>query len=391
MMKNKAIYIFSIIALILAACTADDTETVVPQAKEGEPVSVTFRCIAGKMEYGGGTTPINTRAVDDPEDNKAAKIKTLWVLQYNGTSDTCRLQNNGAMLIEDYDTAKYYGGAETFHLSGSGGKRHTIVFLANYPNDLDTNANTAFAFQGQARLSDLRNSLFRKITNESDLFYTEGGTSYLPMAKEWTGVIATNTNFGDIYLDHTVAKIQISVQNKTLGKEHQVSITSIELCDVPAWQFFYRNTDLTHDVQNRLSGRTAYSENASLPYSDSTTVWSHIWYVPGGFKYDSRNWLKNVISGKSEVLKNMYVDQFSSYTYRDGLILIKRPIYLSVEGTYYDKDGAEEGRVTYKFYLGANMYDDFNVLANKVYKYDIVINELGDQEYDTRVTITPNK
>lgn len=438
MMKHRLHIIYILSAIVsLASCSDQIAMIGSSYAPVGEPVNVHINLGVASMDNGGGTETskgeVETRAalgrtdVDDPDDNiKSTQIKTLWVLQYGPNTDTStddtgsstdntdpegnwRLQSNGAQIIdlENHKISDYgSSGSQTIQLAGSGENENIVVFLANVPETWLTNESTNSAFSGGARLSELRNHLYRPMTKRSDTDFlyspkddnssSTDETLYLPLAGEWKGKIGTtgsvlgatddNPN-PEILLHHSEARLDITVTNNTTSDtDRPVTIDRVRLCNIPAGHFFYPiyNNDYTNFPTTLISMGTIDYDPVTVNLApkansgDKASKWSYTWYMPANQRGTVNSNNKSLEDdgrkdNSTENLKNLFAPSYATY------LLVEGHYKKTVDGTN------QEVPITYTFYLGANMTNDFNIKVNNKYTYNININDQGDAGYDFRI------
>lgn len=359
-------------ALALTSCSDNPSIADIDSndAIAGRTIGVHLLCLADGMEFGGGTADVTegkTRALDNPDNVDDTKIKTLWVLQYANTSDTARMQGSGALRpILDYNPKDYWTGDSTIRLVQTGKEPCRLVFLANYDPSLFEESRDAL--HSGARYNALRNAVKHNITKEDDLFYKDSlGNTYFPLAGEWTGTITSNTIKDTIRLKHTVAQININIDNNTYGKDTIVDLAGIALRNVPAYHYLYHPSDDYTDIDSINEIYSSVNLSMGLPTS-AHQRFSYTWYMPANGQ--------GTIDNDYEVLKNLYCPNK------------KHSTMLIVAGTYRTRSSEYRNYFMYEFYLGKNMTNDFNILDNHRYTYNITINGLTDPAVDSRMKNT---
>lgn len=171
-----------------------------------------------------------------------------------------------------------------------------------------------------------------------------GSLSVMPMYATWSGTPAAQ--LGPVKLTRCLAKVQINISNSTGGK---LSISSMRLKAVP----------------NVLK----YSPTSTEPYPQATgTYLDYAATLANSATYFMAENCRGKGSERSELEKR-------GQSVADGTY-----------ATHYEIIGKYSGvDVTYRFYLGENNTNDYNVRRNTSYTMNITIK--GKNPADTRVTI----
>lgn len=118
------------------------------------------------------------------------------------------------------------------------------------------------------------------------------------------------------------------------------------------------------------------SERSFSGFSWSNTTGEMIFYMPEN--------LRGSGLGKNQQDKGV---EKNGPTVVKGARTLKNCTYLTVEGDYkYDATHSGSIKVKYRFYLGGNFIDDYNIYRD--YWYKLTINITGANSADLRVTIT---
>ncbi len=149
-----------------------------------------------------------------------------------------------------------------------------------------------------------------------------------------------------VILKRNVAKVNVVVKNNLKG----YTLSQIKVCNIPTKSSIYTNyTDAT-------IAATAFEKGKVIKSGDT-------FYIPANQQ------------GTDDTIKSTKDKPTSSLATNATYVVVK----LKKNNEYIAR--------TYTFYLGANMTDDFNIIANNIYNYTFKINAAGDAELDDRVEV----
>ena len=165
-------------------------------------------------------------------------------------------------------------------------------------------------------------------------------------------------------LNQNCAKVVINVKNSCLsGAADRVDIESVQLCDINQNYHFLTNYTGFIDPYSPMSPRRFDDEEKAFPAAKNPDGASHgtaetyTFYVPAN--------MRGTVENDAQIDKNRHAPQGATYF------------------RVYATSGGKP--VTYTYYLGGNLTDDFNLTANKKYEFTIDIAGRGDPETDSRV------
>ncbi|MDO5442991.1 MAG: DUF4906 domain-containing protein, partial [Bacteroidia bacterium] len=182
-----------------------------------------------------------------------------------------------------------------------------------------------------------------------------------------TPVIETMSSL-NVSLKRNIARIDFNIKNSTSGAE-AVTINSVRILNVPKVSYYFTNypdgpTEGFPTVSVLSTFGLNQDEYAPMAWEDGNIVSanerSFRFYVPA----NQRGVGDNSISS------------YKPFADPDGC-----STYIQVDGEY----GDSHIPVSYRFYLGANLVDDFNLIPNHTYVYNIEIKDKGDAANDPRV------
>ena len=293
-----------------------------------------------------------TKAVHDPESitNVTDVIKNLWVIQFNGTSDSSELIGEPTYIS---NFAEFDGNIKLVATS----QPSVIWLIANTFEGVGV-----FSVPQGTTLGDLKNKK-RILSTETDILSKETVDILHPI---FNGSVTETIGEGvhlAARLKRNIAKVNFTVINNTGDKtpEEQIVIERVTVRSVPSISYYINN------FQDLSSPFPAVSEFTKKDYE------SYIW-EEGSNSLSKTVYLPANLRGKttlntSPAGKNSYAP--------DGATYIQVMAYYTDKGVRYP--------ISYSFYLGENLLDDFNVVPNKNYTYTFEINSKGDADEDSRI------
>ncbi len=321
----------------------------------GEVVDVSLSLSVEKEA--AGTHAYNaqdTRAVNS--ESSAPEVKNLWVLQYSGTSDDAILINKPE-YISDWTIE-----ANRKIPLISTEEQTTIVFLAN-------TFDSSLRFLQGSTLANLK-ARSKVISNQADLFGIDGnadsektfpndGDYHFMLNGSVNAKIGGGVNSISCDLKRNITKIDFNIN---IAQGSGISITSVELCSVPACSYYFNSYvgEGEHFPSSNSFNTISYS-----PVSESAAENGLLYTF-----YASANQRGIVENKVGEMMKNRFAPNNSSF------ILVN---------AMYDEGNNVSSPVTYRFYLGADLTEDFNLRPNYNYTYNIDINSKGDASVDPRI------
>lgn len=296
----------------------------------------------------------DTKAVSDPEVSESTPIqnviKNFWVVQYDGISDASRLVGE----------PKYYPDMEAFlRPSSEGGSDEQVKLVASSgDNMIVIIANTfepGMSFPQGSTLADLKKKL-RVVSDESGFLSSDGSDRVLVFSGTAVGKISEGVSF-DCMLKRNVSKINITIVNSS----DEVTVDSWQLRSISSVSHYFTAYDLPdvypgNDGFDTVDYPVVIPDNPLLQDMESDY---HV-YLP---------------VNKSGVWGGITNEEYKTAN-APG-----RATYLQINATSVSDDMP----VIYRFYLGGNMTDDFNILPNVSYSYTFEIRSRGDADYDSRV------
>lgn len=320
--------LFPYLFLILFSCT--EAESVGLQNGQ-EYVDVTVSvAVEDRVSVGVDTKSSGTSPVNEDE------IKNLLVLQYDGNTDEAKFV--GTRFYEE----DFKSGVLSL-VATPEGTPTTIVFIAN---TFDVN------FSGFDTLGEIKSRLKECRGKDEALIVDENGNQHVIFSAFTEITTGLQPGSGiEVELKRNVAKVEFEIENSL---PENITITSVQLCSVPEVSYYLLDPQDDSFPSEKVSFRNMEGET----WTEGKTF---LYYLPVN--------IRGKVDNASEQSKNRFAPFNATY--------------LKVSGTY--KKGETTYPVCYKFYLGKNMYDDFNLEPNHHYSYTFDIASINYSEDDSRV------
>lgn len=369
---SRAVFLLA----MLAACTRLE-DSLSGQANEGETVHVPISLAVAPTEEGTPGTKVDYEpdywgAITDEGEKAAAiaaSIKTITVLQFEKDKTGDDYTRVGNQVCYDWPLAA----GENIALVTS--SRENIIFVI--ANATDPGSET-LRLAGNISLSSFLAKQNGNLLSTLDaldgtgIWYTQNGGAdkYLRMSTAMkVDNVTMNTAIGTagnpLYLKRNCAKVIIHVKNTSQGSD-KVSIDAVQLREINKQYHFVTNIPAGvpvsfQDMYSALNAWRFDKEEQPFPaaYNTSGDTQTYTFYIPAN--------LRGTISNASQGKKNAYAPKGASR--------------FCVYATY----GSPAKNITYTYFLGANLKDDFNLEPNKKYEYTININGKGNPETDSRI------
>jgi len=344
------------VTALLSSCVKEsqpDRQTV----PDGEPVEVSLNLTADHLVEMTLTGTKGT-GINDTTNPEVNDIKNLWILQFDGTGDDA-LRRGNPMYIENYNPS------ELLKLIASNAKNR-LVFVAN------TFAATV-AFGDCRTLADAK-ALIRSVTLESDVVRTDtvgGIVKHYPVLNGHQDLVVNSGIAVSATLTHSVARIDVKVVNAI---PDSLTIESVTMKSVPDRFNYITDYDLPE----------LYPDAATLSTVDyAPTPWTE-GGIDGG-DANRRNFSFYVPANK----RGTTTEDSNGGKYK-GFFAPDKASYAFIQAYYYEGTGASAVKrsVSYSFYLGADLTNDYNIKPNGHYSYTFTINRKGNEDYDGRVEDT---
>lgn len=340
----RKLAIISIILLLFCSCERMEQA---PELQDGQVINVPIELFIQEQDL--------SKAVNDPASITKVSdvIKNIWIIQFNGTSDDSKILGEPT-YIEDFETWYALSDEEKKIELIATSKPCSIFFIANTFEGVGV-----FPAHQGSTIADLKNRK-RLISSENDIFGAKSEDLFHPM---FNGSISPDKIDASVtsltgVLKRNVAKVNITVKNEAPANEG-ISIKSMQICAVPDVSFYVTNTA---DVVVPFPDMTKYGV---INYSE--VEWS------GESSQTLTAYVPVNMRGKSNATTQSQKNQYA----------INGATYLVIAATYAE-DGVEYP-ITYTFFLGENMINDYNLKPNASYNFTFAIKGKGDAESDYRI------
>ena len=270
-----------------------------------------------------------------------------------------QFDEHGNRLVEPqyYDYNPDENGKQEIPIIKPGSEvEYTIVILANTHNEA---ARYTFA---EATTLDILMTKFIRIKSLQDTYVT-GPSNEKHLIMNGFTKIDKNTEALSVDLFRNVAKLTLSIQN--LGNSG-ITIKSVQIKSVPSKIDYF--TALLEDRK---------PDYYTAPYPDDKSI--------STFDYEADN--IELLSGNSKILDYyipchlMGTNTMSTSKQTKGRYAPEKATYVEIYGI--SNNGSKFCR--YRFYLGSNMVDNYDIVPNYHYSLPVTFNGIGDPQSDTRV------
>lgn len=294
-----------------------------------------------------------TRGVVNPSIVDEWAVSDLWVLQYDmsgGAAGSLAARRYVASTVQDGATVRVTADLEPM-------EKARIVVLANVPgmfseSELPTGST----------LADLA-ALTYPVNAASGSALPEEYSSTLPMRgdsgedlKLETGQTATVR----IPLYRLVSKVNFTVDNLCSEGWPRLTLTDISLRNVPAAGSYGRVTAATHASTRYPAAASGNFKDYEVLSDGLGTQCEMLWYLAPNSRGTG---IGTTPADKTAVNAPVGQGDYCTYAY--------------VQGMMEQSEGAPLIPMSYRVYLGANSYNDYNVWANEAYRIKLTISKLS--------------
>lgn len=341
---RKIISLLLLVSL-LTSCTQDILTADVHKVK-GQEVTAHFTLSTAPMQQISINNGVTTRSTDAAtvEDDK---ITDMWVVQFD---------NSGNYMKKEYFVNVNLAGFNPSLSVNSSGTTSTIYFLANIGNVLDT-PDSESTFKTQ----------MKSFTNDTQLLISaDNGKKNVPLYAKLSPVTILASGYLDnmsVTLTRMLARVSIAY-TITDNAYSQLSLETVRLCNVPTGLTFVPPTSAAG-----ASATTSFSLQNLATEAVTASTGTLTFYIPENQRGEGTN----SAAEHNERLK-------------DGTGT-SNATYVEFAGHTIGKRGGE--KVTFRYYLGANNYNEYNVVRN--FKYDITLSIDGVSPADRRFTIAAER
>ena len=365
-------------ALVLAACTQlapvspspENQETVVVPIHLTVAPTETISSFADAPSSFAGLTGESPATKTDyepeaPGYDADAAIKTLTVMQFEKDETGDGYTRVGNLMTYDYAALENH--TENIALKVSA-RKNIIFVLANaaglgldkIPLEGHTTLASFLESQNSSQLGTLDSVWFQPPGGGADRYLRMSAALALDGVTLGTNI---GTDGNKLELKRNCAKIVVKV--KSSGAD-PVTLKGVQLCDINKEYHYVTNIPDSFDP---IKFTDAYFPQTSRRFDDTEKVFpddgvvdgeyrTYTWYVP----VNERGTIINSVQGN----KNRQAPVGATHL------------------CIYAVDGSGN-HITYTYYLGENLTNDFNLKPNRKYTYTIDIQGKGDPATDSRV------
>ena len=334
---------------------------------EGEKISVDFNL--NVKPIGAGNDEAKSQVTKTSTDtNINSEIKNLWVIQVGGTEDeedeegttvyvvgeptyldfTATVKPTTVNLLSSQKSIDSSNGVITY-------KEHTIICIANTFKD-DIGVRNGMSLKEVKGLN-------WEIHKQEDVFSIDPADN----KKYFVFSSAEKTTVND------TTKLHIDLKRNTVKIVFNIESTipnfvlnNIKINNVPDDNYYYTNRNLAPSYPDYTRTPIDYT-----PQKITSGIIEYTFYTPPTRKIP----LAGHEGNSDAKLKPKYAPDKATYATISGTV--------NTDGT--------KSEMIYYFYLGANLTNNFDLLPNNLYTYNITLTNIGDELTDSRVTKIENK
>ena len=339
-------------------------DSPVRPANDGETVSVPIHLAVAPVVEGALSTKTDYDP-DSPGYDADNAVKTITVMQFEKDPEGDGYTRVGTLNTYSWPLEE----GENIALAVSG--RKNIVFvLANATGPGIDRIPLSGTSPKNALDYFLKNENTNTLNSLDSIWYVPKGGGpdrYLRMCATQVldGGVTLGTTLGTagdrLQLTRNCAKVVVRVRN---AAGSGVTVNSIQLCDISRNYHYVTGYEGAIDAYYpQVSGRFDDDEKDFPDDGEADGDYrSYTWYIPANKRdADTDNDVQNN--------KNLYAPEGATH--------------LRVYATY--PEGGQTRHLTYTYYLGGNLTNDFSILPNHKYTYTIDITGKGDPLTDARV------
>jgi len=345
----------AVLLTAMAACT-EDMDVPGSTATEGREATVRLSVSVAPVGTGMPGSRALPEGVDEGTDPDY-EVKDIWLMEYNDAGEIV-----GSPQYYTREELKD-GGINVPIILPVGDAVFKCVVVAN--THIPDRINEAIG--DVSTLAKLR-ALCRKVSTPDDMHNknhdadnnpVKGGDLLMNCVMD----IQSTTTELDCKLYRNIAKFTLKLKNK---EGSGVNVNTVQLCNVPDKMFYAdrlygseQGTKYPSPTLGEAGFRTWEVEYVKEENKDADGVWTFEYYLPRNCRGTNDN-----TAGPSE--KNRNAPDFATY------------VEIMAE------DAVNHTPVRYRFYLGENMTDNFNVIPNRHYILPVTIEGKGAST-DSRV------
>ena len=352
--------------VVFSSCEKAPIDKTTPDNPyEGEKISVGFNLNVKPIGAGNDEAKSQVTKTVTAPDLGSSEIKNLWVIQVGGTEDEGTVYVVGEptyldFTVQDQPTVNLISSQKPIDSSGGAitYKEHTIICIANtFKKDIGVRNGMS--------LSEVK-GLKWEIHKQEDVFSIDPADNqkyFVFSSAEKT--IVEKTTILPIVLERNTVKIVFNITNNITD----FVLNNIKINNVPDDNYYYTNRNLAPSYPGDTRAPIDYTPEKMISGSGKNT---YTFYTPPTCKIP----LAGHESNTDAKLKPKYAPDKATYA--------------TISGTVTNANGTKSEMIYY-FYLGANLTNNYDLLPNNLYTYNITLTTLGDETLDSRVTKIESK
>lgn len=361
MKKIRFLLVALAVGITVASCNkAALSPAPVPGGDNDTPVSVSLNSVSPELSASAvGDPGAGTKAVDSPlgEGTVDAVVHDLWAIQYDATGKLVGVpyytSTVPAGVVGTSGVDLTYSGL-TVQLTASGGKNHTVYFVAN------TGSASLFTVDNDVATSAKLEAVMQGIGSE----YKPDAASGIPMFGVYSGTV-DKTASPTVELKRLVAKVVLRYKSSLSG----FTVTGIQLRNA-ASGMYYCPEHASGSGFPAVNTNPGSESHIDYPVEDVTKAVAEngyqkfVWYVPENL----RKATAAVLAAGDRTLDKT-----------DG-----KATYIEISGVL--REGDKCRKVTLRALLGdpgaqGDDYNNFDVKRNAVYTVTVDIKGLNEGDY----------
>ena len=336
MIRRYFIYLAALLSVV-AGCDGG-VEIDMPDVS-GHEIEASLNISAEPMPSG---TPLSKAGFID-QSEESVEVRDLWVLQFDGTDESSKLLK--ACYYPEYSSA-----TKVRLLTST--VENTIIIVAN--------TGDPAAGLGRCRTLGSAADVGKTVIDDTSAHggKTEGKWDVIMNGKT-SATITDSMGPLSVSLKRNAVRVDVTVINSTGSTANPVTVSSVAVCSGVQRLYYYTDFDLPEIYPSKVN---------EPPYIYPATDWAD-----GTGTGDSRRFTFYVPA-------NMRGKTVNSDPSRKPALAPSNSTYLLLLGT-----DSESRKVVYRFYLGADMMQDYNLIPGYRYSYEINLTSSGDCFSDSRV------
>lgn len=361
MKKIRFLLVALAVGITVASCNkAALSPAPVPGGDNDTPVSVSLNSVSPELSASAvGDPGAGTKAVDSPlgEGTVDAVVHDLWAIQYDATGKLVGVpyytSTVPAGVVGTSGVDLTYSGL-TVQLTASGGKNHTVYFVAN------TGSASLFTVDNDVTTSAKLEAVMQGIGSE----YKPDAASGIPMFGVYSGTV-DKTASPTVELKRLVAKVVLRYKSSLSG----FTVTGIQLRNA-ASGMYYCPEHASGSGFPAVNTNPGSESHVDYPAEDVTKAVAEngyqkfVWYVPENL----RKATAAVLAAGDRTLDKT-----------DG-----KATYIEISGVLRESDKCR--KVMLRALLGdlgaqGDDYNNFDVKRNAVYTVTVDIKGLNEGDY----------